>query len=192
MQRTVRHTLKIEATSDVTVDGVLNRISTHFRSKRNEVVDKLAFFKRVQKDGESFDAFFSDLQELMSVAHFVNTPEERLHTQVIAGLKNDEIRRLALSRVPALSMEDLATLVRAEEASRRDAATVVGESAFSVEAVSAYKRGKQQQQFSQFQQRKPSQGQQSQPRSDGKPRSCLLYTSPSPRDLSTSRMPSSA
>ena len=26
----------------------------------------------------------------------------------------------------------------------------------------------------------------------GKPRFCLLYTSPSPRDLSTSRMPSSA
>ena len=28
--------------------------------------------------------------------------------------------------------------------------------------------------------------------SNGKPISCLLYTSPSPRDLSTSRMPSSA
>ena len=27
---------------------------------------------------------------------------------------------------------------------------------------------------------------------EGKNRSCLLYTSPSPRDLSTSRMPSSA
>ena len=27
---------------------------------------------------------------------------------------------------------------------------------------------------------------------DGFPRTCLLYTSPSPRDLSTSRMPSSA
>ena len=27
---------------------------------------------------------------------------------------------------------------------------------------------------------------------DGSPNSCLLYTSPSPRDLSTSRMPSSA
>ena len=27
---------------------------------------------------------------------------------------------------------------------------------------------------------------------DAKPKSCLLYTSPSPRDLSTSRMPSSA
>ena len=29
-------------------------------------------------------------------------------------------------------------------------------------------------------------------KSDGKVISCLLYTSPSPRDLSTSRMPSSA
>ena len=28
--------------------------------------------------------------------------------------------------------------------------------------------------------------------SDGKSKDCLLYTSPSPRDLSTSRMPSSA
>ena len=29
-------------------------------------------------------------------------------------------------------------------------------------------------------------------RKDATPRDCLLYTSPSPRDLSTSRMPSSA
>ena len=29
-------------------------------------------------------------------------------------------------------------------------------------------------------------------RCDGSPKGCLLYTSPSPRDLSTSRMPSSA
>ena len=29
-------------------------------------------------------------------------------------------------------------------------------------------------------------------KSDGLPTGCLLYTSPSPRDLSTSRMPSSA
>ena len=35
-------------------------------------------------------------------------------------------------------------------------------------------------------------GQYVDPRSAKKPFNCLLYTSPSPRDLSTSRMPSSA
>ena len=109
LQTTLRRTLKIDSTTDVTLPHILDQLGLHFRAQTNLVVDRMNFLRRTQQEGETFDHFYTQLQELMSVADLgANCDacrEPILHTLIILGIRNEEIRRSIMRHSATLTLD---------------------------------------------------------------------------------------
>ena len=56
LRLTLHYTLCIRPGSNMMVAAILDAMAGHFRTQSNLVVDCVAFIRRTQRDGESFDA----------------------------------------------------------------------------------------------------------------------------------------
>ena len=77
----------------------------YFRSKRNIAVDKVAFHKRKQEEGETFDKFYVALTKLAENAEICSTcREEQLVTKIMCDMINTTTKKklLAISPTPSL------------------------------------------------------------------------------------------
>ena len=61
LQTTLHHTLGISRETDLTVENILDRLAKYFRQQTSIVVDRLAFMRRNQAEGETFDNFYACL-----------------------------------------------------------------------------------------------------------------------------------
>ena len=58
MRQYVKSAINIREEDNITTDDIIQKMMAHFRSKTNIAVDRVAFAKRKQEPGETFDAFY--------------------------------------------------------------------------------------------------------------------------------------
>ena len=63
-QEVVHHNLAFDDNLEAPIDDVLDAIEAFFRSQSNVVLDRLAYQKRKQRQGEKFMSFLLDLKHL--------------------------------------------------------------------------------------------------------------------------------
>ena len=93
MRGVVEHVLGIGQDSTKTCSEILKDIKTHIRSNRNIQIDKVAFEKRIQKQGESFDDYLVAIRKAARNADLCKEcVDDRLLTKIMAGLTDQETR----------------------------------------------------------------------------------------------------
>ena len=61
MRTYVKNAIGIRDEDDETVEEIIQKMADHFRNKTSVAVDRVAFMKRKQEPGESFDNFYAAL-----------------------------------------------------------------------------------------------------------------------------------
>ena len=120
MRAVVEHILGIGDDSTKSCPDIIKEIRAHIRSSRNIQLDKVAFEKRTQRPGESFDDYLVTIRKLARNAGLCKEClEDRLLTKIMSGLVDQEVREELLARVPAPKLEEAITFARSKEAARR-------------------------------------------------------------------------
>ena len=120
MRSVVEHVLGIGSESTKTCAEILKAIKGHIRSNRNIQIDKVAFEKRTQKQGESFDDYLVAIKKMSRNADLCKVClDDRLLTKIMAGLMDQEAREELLARVPTPKLEEAISFARSKEAARR-------------------------------------------------------------------------
>lgn len=103
---------------------ILQLIAQYVNPRINECFERYTFFKRVQKEGESFEHFLTDCKHLIKSCNFneinpVQSNEDRaLRDKIVMGIR-DPTTREALLRVDDLTIEKAIHFCRTSEQSRQ-------------------------------------------------------------------------
>lgn len=97
---------------------VLDTFTDYFEPLKSEVFDRFCFHKRVQKPGESFDAWLVDLRSMVKTCNYGTEAVVKsvIRDQIVLGVANDNVREKLLFE-SSLSLESACAIVRACEAS---------------------------------------------------------------------------
>ncbi|XP_055861369.1 uncharacterized protein LOC106067741 [Biomphalaria glabrata] len=99
---------------DETVDKVIERFQNHFLPKSNTVYDRFKFFSRKQKDGETFEQYYTELKNLAKECKFDNLRDELIRDRLVCGIQSDRVKERLLRDVD-LTLEKAASIIRADE-----------------------------------------------------------------------------
>ena len=120
MRSVVEHILGIGDDTTQSCLDIVKEIRAHIRSNRNIQIDKVAFEKRTQQQGESFDDYLVTIRKLARNAEICDKClEDRLLTKIMSGLVDQETREELLAKVPAPKLEEAISFARSKEAARR-------------------------------------------------------------------------
>lgn len=104
-------------------DKVVNAFERHIAPKRNVVVERFIFNKRVQELNESFDNFYTDLKKLVKSCEFGDQADSVVRDRIVLGIADTGLQERLL-REGNLSLTKAAEICRAAELSKRQAETV--------------------------------------------------------------------
>ena len=160
MRAVVEHILGIKEDTTKTCSDILKDIRTYIRSNRNIQLDKVAFERRTQGQGESFDDYIISIQKLAKNAELCKEClEDRLLTKIMSGLADKEVREELLSKVPAPKLEEAITFARSKEIARRSNMDLAGKMVQQIqgrdrlrsrsESPGGYRRGQSRDRFNQ-------------------------------------------
>ena len=137
--RVLRYGLNVSAGSDISV--VVDAMEAHLRKQRSVLVDRRAFYARVQEEGESFEDFLCAVKELAAFCDFCTQCfDSRLRDKVVCGLSDeDTVKRLLED--PDLNLQKTVDICRASENARMTCADIRAPTA-SVSRMSAYRRAR--------------------------------------------------
>ena len=111
------------------MDKVLEAMERHCLGKTNVIFHRFTFNNRSQKSGETFDAYLTDLEDLVSRCSFQameNPAEQLLRDRIVCGIQDDGLRKQLLSRTD-LSLAECIDLCRATEASTQQVREMAGD-----------------------------------------------------------------
>ena len=127
MRGIVEHVLGIGEDTTKSCEEILKEIKAYIRSNRNVQIDKVAFEKRSQKQGESFDDYLVAIRKLARNADLCKTClDERLLTKIMSGVVDQEVREELLAKVPAPKLEEAIVFARSKEAAHRSNMDLTG------------------------------------------------------------------
>lgn len=93
---------------------VIKKFDEHFVPRRNIIHDRACFHKRVQKPGETVEAFVRSVYELAQHCEFGISKDEHIRDRIVIGiLDNDVSQKLQLE--PDLTLEKAIQLARQNE-----------------------------------------------------------------------------
>jgi len=75
-----------------TLENVLKTFDTHCNPPKNETVDRYRFFIRNQEEGESFEAYLTELKLLAINGNFGNLQDGLIRDRVICGIRESALR----------------------------------------------------------------------------------------------------
>ena len=102
-------------------DVVLEKFNEHFVPKRNVIHDRACFHKRIQRAGETVEAFVRSLYELAQHCEFGNSKDEQIRDRIVIGILDNEVsQRLQLEA--DLTLERAIQLARQSEQVKRQSA----------------------------------------------------------------------
>jgi len=81
------------AVSDLTLDAILQDLSSHYRPKTIEITKKFKFFKRNQLEKESVTELIAELQTLAKTCNFGAYLETAIQDQFVCGLKEPKFQQ---------------------------------------------------------------------------------------------------
>ena len=127
MRGIVEHVLSIGEDTTKSCEDILKDIKAYIRSNRNVQIDKVAFEKRSQKQGESFDDYLVAIRKLARNADLCKTClDERLLTKIMSGVVDRDVREELLAKVPAPGLEEAIVFARSKEAAHRSNMDLTG------------------------------------------------------------------
>lgn len=98
------------------VPNALKQIEKYVRSKRNILLDRVAFDERKQKEGETFDEFLISVKELGDEADLCSTCiDDRIAAKLTSGIADNETRRKLLAISPTPCLSNVIDICRSEE-----------------------------------------------------------------------------
>jgi len=106
--------------------------------KKNLVVERFKFNRRVQDPHESFDNFLTDLKKLLRSCEFSDQTDGLLRDRIILGVADKSLQERLL-RVPDLPLDQTLKLCRAAELGRQQIETIKSDSKVEVDAVRSFK-----------------------------------------------------
>ena len=104
--------LEDDAQPELDYMTVMEKFTDHFVPKRNVIHERACFHKRVQKTGESVEAFVRGLYELAQYCEFGGTKEEQIRDRIVIGISDGEVSQ-------KLQLEQDLTLDRAVQIARQ-------------------------------------------------------------------------
>ena len=130
-------TLKIdENDAEVTYETLITAFDDFFDQRKNVIVERAKFNKRVQKEGESIDTFIQDLHKLADECNYGTLKEELIRDRIVVGVIDDDLS-LELQSKAKLTLTEAIQLSRQAEA-RKESQSIIRD---KKEAVDYVKRG---------------------------------------------------
>ena len=99
------------------LDVLLDKYDGYFEPIRNVTVERYKFNKRIQQQGEPFDAFLTDLRHLAKTCEYGDLTESLIKDRVVIGIFDDCVRERLL-RQKDLTLRTAAEMCRSFEMSK--------------------------------------------------------------------------
>ncbi|KAM7309689.1 retrovirus-related Pol polyprotein from transposon 17.6 [Ixodes scapularis] len=93
---------------------VVGYLEEHYDPQANEIAASYSFFVRKQEEGEKVQDFVAELRRLAKQCKFGDTLDRMLRDRIVCGIRDDEARRVLLTR-KKLSREEAEEFVIASE-----------------------------------------------------------------------------
>ncbi|PIK51998.1 hypothetical protein BSL78_11110 [Apostichopus japonicus] len=142
-----------------TYQKVIDQFEVHCKGHANTTYERYIFNTRVQREGESFESFFTSLKSLAETCEFDTLTESLIRDRIILGMKNANISQRLL-REAHLTLTQNITIVRAAEAASAHASEIAKSTMTDISDVHYVKHERQNRQKpAKFQQQKNSKSQ---------------------------------
>lgn len=116
-------TLGLTALQKQSYTEVTKALETFCRARKNTVYERYLFYKRDQKDGESFDSFLMDLKKLVRSCEFGEATDEMMRDRIVMGI-TDKSLQTKLLETANLTYDMAIEKGRAAEATRQQQQTM--------------------------------------------------------------------
>lgn len=104
------------------LDKVLQKFDEHCLSKKNETYERYVFGSRLQREGEAFDSFLTDLKLKASTCNFGTLRDSLIRDQIVFGICDRKVREKLLGE-HELNLEKAVKICQASELARQHAET---------------------------------------------------------------------
>ena len=71
------------------LNDIISAFNNHFDARKNIIVERVKFNRRVQNQGESVDSFIQDLYKLANEREFGGLKEELIRDGIVVGVRED-------------------------------------------------------------------------------------------------------
>ena len=150
----------IELPTNPDARAYIDAVKAFIRRQRNPLLDRLDFYSRVQRKGETFDEFLTSLKEIWKACAFngnvlcddctstlcrtchnvlQRVNDEKLRDRIVVGVLDDETRHKLLAE-KELALDDAVRICRAEEAATHTRSSITTPGTVNAARKSAYKR----------------------------------------------------
>jgi hypothetical protein len=120
-------TMKVDQAT-VTFDDLLTSFNTYYNARKNVVVERAKFNRRVQKQGEPIEEFIQDLHRLAEECNFGVLKDELLRDRIVVGVLDDTLSDELQSKAE-LTLASAIQFSRQAEARKESRPFIRGDSA---------------------------------------------------------------
>lgn len=98
---------------------ILQKFKQYTSPKTNKVFARYVFHERKQKEGEPFEAFATDLRNLVKDCGYGENTNEMVRDRIVAGILSADVREKLLNKGDELSMESAIDIAVTHEVTRQ-------------------------------------------------------------------------
>lgn len=120
----VFNTFKLNTSDSENLETVLSKFEEYCQPIKNVIFERYKFFNIVQKEGQSFDSFLTELQTAASTCEF-KEEESLIRDRIVLGITDKNLQERML-REPDLTLKKAAEFCRAAEVSRQQVSALQG------------------------------------------------------------------
>lgn len=110
-------TLQLTNEERANYTAVVKAVNDFCEPKKNTVYERFVFYKRKQKEGESFDSFLVDIKRLVKDCGFAAIENEMLRDRIVMGVSDKKLQ-MRLMEIADLTYEKAVEKGRASEATK--------------------------------------------------------------------------
>lgn len=108
------------------LDEVIEIFEEHFKPKTNEIINTFHFNKRIQEEGENFDAFYTDLRKIAQNCNFDVFKDRMLRDKIIYGIRDVQIQQKLLMK-KNLTLQEAVETCRTSELAKKQVKVIAGQ-----------------------------------------------------------------
>lgn len=129
-----------DAEEKIKLDEIIKSFDDYFKPKQNEVINTYNFNKRVQQDGESFDAFYTAIRKLAENCNFDTQKDRMLRDRIVIGVSDQRMQQKLLE-VKDLSLDRAVDICRSAELSKEHIKTLTNPEVHAVQTATPQHQG---------------------------------------------------
>ena len=101
-----------------TLTNVKQKFKKHFKGKVALVFERTQFVRRLQQEKEGVMPFIEDLQKRADVCSFGDLWDQMVHTQIVAGLRDSQLRRRLMAN-DSLTLDQVIAQAKSAEITKQ-------------------------------------------------------------------------